>query len=86
MALSTSEEPELQFVRQIERPLMMKVGSVGLSDTFQFIDDDKFMRSMRNDEVEIEVKAVGINFRDILIALGQLPERILGSECAGIVT
>ncbi|CAG8974817.1 hypothetical protein HYALB_00000431 [Hymenoscyphus albidus] len=38
------------------------------------------------DEVEIAVKAVGVNFRDILIALGQLPEHTLGSECAGIVT
>lgn len=81
-----TEEPELQFVRQIERPLMMTVGSVGLLDTIQFVDDDKFMPSMRNDEVKTEVKAVGIDFRDILIALGQLPERILGSECARIVT
>lgn len=77
---------ELQLLRQIDRPLMMTVGTVGLLDTIQFVDDDKSMRPMCADEVEIEVKAVGINFRDILTALGQLPDPYLGSECAGIVT
>ena len=47
------------------------------------------------DEVEIETKAAGLNFRDVMYASGILPEEMLagglagatlGLECAGIVT
>ena len=40
------------------------------------------------DEVEIEVLATGMNFRDVLCALGMYPGTIgaLGAECAGVVT
>ena len=39
-------------------------------------------------EVEIKVQATGLNFRDVLCALGMYPGKIgaLGAECAGIVT
>ena len=39
-------------------------------------------------EVEIRVQATGVNFRDVLCALGMYPGKIgaLGAECAGIVT
>ncbi|HVR07471.1 MAG TPA: SDR family NAD(P)-dependent oxidoreductase, partial [Thermoanaerobaculia bacterium] len=39
-------------------------------------------------EVEIEVRASGLNFRDVLNALGMYPGEAgpLGSECAGVVT
>ncbi|PPT12085.1 polyketide synthase [Streptomyces cinnamoneus] len=38
-------------------------------------------------EVRISVRAAGINFRDVLIALGMYPgDAILGSEAAGVVT
>ena len=39
-------------------------------------------------EVEIRVRAAGLNFRDVLIALGLYPGAsvALGSECAGVVT
>ncbi|WEQ54930.1 SDR family NAD(P)-dependent oxidoreductase [Komagataeibacter nataicola] len=39
-------------------------------------------------EVEIEVRASGMNFRDVLNALGMYPGEAgpLGSECAGVVT
>ena len=40
-------------------------------------------------QVEIEVRAVGLNFRDVLIALGAYPDAanaVMGSECAGIIT
>src|SRR5690606_6642693 len=39
-------------------------------------------------EIEIEVRASGLNFRDVLNALGMYPGDAgpLGSECAGVVT
>jgi acyl transferase domain-containing protein len=38
-------------------------------------------------EVEIEIRAAGINFRDVLNTLGMIPGAadVLGAECAGIV-
>ncbi|MBM7769833.1 acyl transferase domain-containing protein/NADPH:quinone reductase-like Zn-dependent oxidoreductase/acyl carrier protein [Actinokineospora baliensis] len=37
-------------------------------------------------EVRVEIRATGVNFRDVLIALGQYPEHaLLGSEGAGVV-
>jgi NADPH:quinone reductase-like Zn-dependent oxidoreductase len=36
--------------------------------------------------VQHEAKAFGLNFRDIMIAPGQLDDVLVGHECAGIVT
>lgn len=52
-------------------------------------------RAPTDDEVEIEVAAAGLNFRDVMWALGLLPEEALedgfagatlGMECSGVVT
>lgn len=37
-------------------------------------------------DVEIEVRAAGMNFKDILIAMGQISGNRLGIECAGIIS
>src|SRR6266508_5064475 len=42
-------------------------------------------------KIEIQAKAIGVNFRDLMIALGMYPtlpgdEPCMGSDCAGIVT
>ena len=47
-------------------------------------------RAVADDEVEIEVRAAGLNFRDVLTALGEMPAAgpgpfIPGGECSGIV-
>ncbi|MEM7270658.1 MAG: SDR family NAD(P)-dependent oxidoreductase, partial [Pseudomonadota bacterium] len=55
----------------------------------------KARRAPEADEVEIEVRATGLNFRDVMWAQGLLPEEALedgfagptlGMECAGVVT
>lgn len=38
------------------------------------------------DEVEIEPKSIGLNLRDILIAMGVIPHNELGLDVAGVVT
>ena len=44
--------------------------------------------SLRPDEVRLRVLAAGINFRDVLLALGMYPgaDVPLGAECAGVIT
>ena len=68
------------------RALALSIGSPGLLDTMEYVQDFDFERPLAEDEVEVQVKAVGINFKDVLIALGRLSEGGLGNECAGIVT
>ncbi len=45
-------------------------------------------RTLGQGEVRVAVRAAGINFRDVLIALGMYPDpaAVLGSEAAGVVT
>jgi NADPH:quinone reductase-like Zn-dependent oxidoreductase/surfactin synthase thioesterase subunit/NADP-dependent 3-hydroxy acid dehydrogenase YdfG/acyl carrier protein len=52
-------------------------------------------RALGPDEVEIAVRAVGLNFKDVVVAMGMLPPRAwehglsgaeLGIDCAGVVT
>ena len=66
-------------------PLAMTVGSPGLLDTLEFHQDLENDKPLGNDEVEIEVVATGVNFRDCLTALGRLTSKTIGVECAGIV-
>lgn len=54
-------------------------------DTLGFVGDSNGLRPLAPDEIEVEVKACGVNFRDILIALERYSDTALGSECAGIV-
>lgn len=41
-------------------------------------------RTPASDEVEIQIRATGLNFRDVLIALGRF-EDVIGRECSGVV-
>lgn len=74
-----------QFGQQPERALTLTMSSPGLLDTLHFIDDT-VDGSLRPEEVEVSVRAVGVNFKNVMVALGQLPDKSLGQECAGIVT
>lgn len=70
---------------QDQRPLRLEAGVPGLLDTLVFADDDEDI-SGAEDTVEIEPRAYGLNFRDVMVAMGQLRERVMGLECAGIIT
>ena len=67
-------------------PLRLTIGSPGLLDTLHFIEDKSWMEPLKADDVEIQVRAIGMNFQDCLIALGRVPGMTFGKECAGIVT
>jgi NADPH:quinone reductase-like Zn-dependent oxidoreductase len=36
--------------------------------------------------VEVEAKAFGLNFREVMVALGELDEPLKGFECSGVIT
>lgn len=68
------------------RALALAVKTPGMLDTFQFVDDNEYSKPLGAKELEIEVKAVGMNFHDVMIAMGQIADTDLGVECSGIVT
>ena len=69
-----------------DRPLALTIGKVGLLETLAFDEDERLVdSSLGNDELEIEVKASAINFRDIAAAIGIIEDHKLGDECSGIV-
>ncbi|KAF2464560.1 reducing type I polyketide synthase [Lindgomyces ingoldianus] len=67
-------------------PLMMNIGTPGLLDTLEFIEDPDYQKPLGTNDIEIVVKATGINFRDCLTALGQIDGKVLGGECSGVVS
>ena len=68
------------------RALALRIGSPGFLDTLEYAEAGEFARPLAPDEVEVKVRAVGVNFKDVLFALGRLDQGRLGHECAGIVT
>lgn len=66
-------------------PLKLEIKSPGLLDTLEFTEDFTPSQPLGDDEVEIEVKATGVNFIDIMVSMGKVPG-VLGNECAGVVT
>ncbi|KAJ2985763.1 hypothetical protein NUW58_g5359 [Xylaria curta] len=67
-------------------PLRWVMSNPGTLEPMHFEEDMRYHESLDIDEVEIEIQALGVNFRDLLILLGKLHKTTLGCECAGIVT
>lgn len=77
--------PEDQQFHQAGRQLRLEVGSKYVEDLY-FVDDGKSCRDLADDSIEVEVKAVGLNARDALVASGEVKMEPIGVECSGIVT
>jgi hypothetical protein len=71
---------------QPDRPLKMVIGTPGVLDTLHFVDDQTLEATLAEDEIEIEVKAIGMNSRDIMAATNQLETNGFGVECSGVIT
>lgn len=77
--------PTPQALRQDGRPLKMELAKTGDLDSFVFRDDDAVSAPLDSDQVEIEVKAVGLDPYDMAIAVGQIWDTQLGVEYSGVV-
>ncbi|KAF7159618.1 hypothetical protein CNMCM5623_004998 [Aspergillus felis] len=66
----------------------LEIERYGLLDTLSFVEDE--LGELTADQVEIQVRCAGLNFRDLLISLGMIHESKewarLGFEGAGTVT
>lgn len=82
---NTTPKPEKAPFKQQGRPLTLEVGTPGRLDTLRFVDDKSATAPLLADDVEIKVKAAGLNFKDVMVAMGQLSQPALGVDCSGIV-
>ncbi|KAI2466075.1 hypothetical protein F4781DRAFT_434797 [Annulohypoxylon bovei var. microspora] len=76
----------IQPIKQSGRPLKLDLRTTGELDGFYFNDDDDYSKPLGDLDIEIEVKAVGLDPYDMAVALGQLWDPSLGTECSGVVT
>ena len=78
-------DPEPQKFGQ-DRPLKLVAGQPGVLDTLHFTDDISESSELPKDYVEIQVQFVGLNFKDIMISMGQISNDRIGNECSGVIT
>ena len=76
----------LQPCYQQNRPLRLAITCAGFLNTLSFTGDDRLYAPLPKDEIEIQTKAFGLDFKDVISVLGQLRGYYLGQECRGIVT
>ena len=69
-----------------DRQLKMAITNAGTLDTLHFTDDDVGETPIDAGDIEIKVRAVGVNHRDITAAHGKLPHAGFGIEASGVVT
>ena len=86
-ASTTVPEPEVEPFFQAHRTLRLEVATPGLLDSLRFIEDDGSSLPIAANQLRMEPKAFGVNFRDVMISLGQLEETsLMSSEQSGFVT
>lgn len=86
-ARTTSAALEIQPFFQPNRPLRLEVAIPGLLDSLRFVDNEAASDPPLPDQLKVECKASGINFRDVMISLGQLTESSsFAGEYSGVVT
>ncbi|RMZ80705.1 hypothetical protein DV738_g2551, partial [Chaetothyriales sp. CBS 135597] len=81
---NASAPPYLQNFGQPGRRLKINVGQYGALSSLYWSDEAE--PALGDNEIEIKVHATGMNFKDVVIAMGQVASPYLGIECSGTVT
>jgi 1-acyl-sn-glycerol-3-phosphate acyltransferase len=93
LALGERSAPDAPPEPARGRAFRAEVGAAGALDTLRLREMPR--RRLGRDEIEIEVKAASLNFRDVMFAMGMLPAAAfdnmlsagaLGVDCSGVVS
>jgi acyl transferase domain-containing protein/NADPH:quinone reductase-like Zn-dependent oxidoreductase/ubiquinone/menaquinone biosynthesis C-methylase UbiE len=76
----------LEPLFQENRPLRLDVGIPGHLDTLAFVEDVEDIETLAPEDIEITPRAYGLSSHDVMAAMGQLKDRAMGLECAGIIS
>lgn len=84
--ISDTDLSEVAFGADPNRPLRLQIQQIGLLDSLCFTNDHSYETPLEELQVEFKVMATGVNFKDLAIQLGKIPESAMGLEAAGVVT
>ncbi|THY89629.1 polyketide synthase [Aureobasidium pullulans] len=85
-ALDGDHGVSLESLFQDGKQTRLVTGIPGHLDTLVFVQREDDQQTLSANLVEIAPRAWGVCSRDVLAALGQLEDRAMGFECAGIVS
>lgn len=78
---------QVQPFHQENRTLKLHVQKPGFLDSLSFVEDKSLEVPLLDSQIEVQVEACGINFKDVLIALGQInKDYSMTAEFSGTVT
>ena len=86
---TATERPQvsMDLFHKPQHPLKLHVQKPGLLDSLIFIDDELALSPLQPDQLQIQVNACGVNFKDVFVALGRMKASTqMAGECAGVVT
>lgn len=78
--------PEMVPWKNIRCPVKLQNGTRGVLNKLQWVTDTSSTLPLGDSDVEIDVRAVGLNFVDLLSIMGEGVGDVVGREAAGIVT
>ncbi|KAH0539026.1 putative secondary metabolism biosynthetic enzyme [Glutinoglossum americanum] len=86
--ISVPRELSREVVREEGVVKKLVIGKPGLLQTLQW--ERRPRKALKDDEVEVDIRAVGLNFKDVLIAMGIIEGPViegkgLGCEGAGVI-
>ncbi|RAR00022.1 polyketide synthase PksJ [Stemphylium lycopersici] len=85
--LQQPEQPSttvLKAWKELDRP-KLTIDTAGILNTLHYQQDPLQSTRLGDDDVVVAVKAVGLNTRDLQVALGQVHDDAFGIEIAGVV-
>lgn len=68
------------------RPIRLSTALPGQLDRLQWVTDDVYNTPLKPTHVKIEIKAIGLNFQDVLIAIGKHIAYSIRCEAARIIS
>ncbi|KAE8146743.1 ketoacyl-synt-domain-containing protein [Aspergillus avenaceus] len=76
-----------QSLQDESKVISLQAQKLGSLDGITWVEGQKTPDSLEDHEVEVEVMAMGLNFKDVACAMAIVPEDAyrLGHECAGVV-
>lgn len=86
---SRTHTPKMQTCAigpEVQQHISLSIKNPGLLDTLYFKEVAGSGAPLGDGEVEIQVMASSMNFKDVMIALGQIPSHGFGYDGAGIIT
>ncbi|KAH8646008.1 polyketide synthase [Tricladium varicosporioides] len=81
------EDLPLMNIHESKNTINLRCERIGTMDSLNWVESSTKNESLADDFVEVEIVAAGLNFKDLAVTMGIVPENehLLGLEGAGII-